>query len=110
IPGHGQVFCDVDPALDRAYKRLEAYEADPSRMPAYALKVILMFALLDSKSFAVDDLPAYVERVGIYRDFNERFFHWSAEELARLLVAELRRAGAVRRDAERLLPMTAAAA
>lgn len=109
IPGHGPVFHDAGPALDRAYKRLAGYEADPSRMAAYALKVVLMFSLLDRRSFALDELPAYVERVGIYRDFNARFFHLTPAQLAHFLVGELLRAGAVRRENGLLLPSIAAA-
>jgi glyoxylase-like metal-dependent hydrolase (beta-lactamase superfamily II) len=31
IPGHGEPFADVGPALERAYARLEAFEADDER-------------------------------------------------------------------------------
>jgi hypothetical protein len=54
-------------------------------------------------------MPAYVERVGIYREFNARFFRLPPAELAEFLIAELERAGAVRREGGSLLPMAAAA-
>ena len=73
-------------------------------MARHALKVLLMFALLDRERMPLASLPAYVDRVPVYREFNERFFRLRADELAETLVAELERAGAVqRRDGELLL-------
>jgi len=43
-------------------------------------------------------LPDYMARVGVYRDFNARFFRLSPEALAGKLVDDLERAGAVHRD------------
>ena len=59
---------------------------------------MLTFALLDKQRMRVDELPAYLDRIGIYRDFNELFFRVPADELADRLVGELERAGAVRRE------------
>ena len=98
IPGHGDPFVDVAAALDRAFSRTAAFEADSLRAARHALKVVLTFTLLDKQRMRVDELPAYLDRVGIYRDFNGRFFRLRATELADLLVGELERAGAVRRE------------
>ena len=95
IPGHGDVFTGVGPALERAFKRAAALEADDSRVARHALKALLMFCLLDRKRMPRADLPDYVDRVGIYRDFNAACLGLSPRELAALLVAELERAGAV---------------
>ena len=48
------------------------------------------------------DLPEYLAQVPFYREFNERYFQLPPAELAERLVAELERAGAVRREAGRL--------
>jgi glyoxylase-like metal-dependent hydrolase (beta-lactamase superfamily II) len=96
IPGHGEPFTDVAAALDRAMKRVAAFEAEPLRMVRHALKVVFTFGLLDRQRMPIADIPAYVERVGIYRDFNARFFRLSGAELAAWLLAELEKAGAVR--------------
>jgi glyoxylase-like metal-dependent hydrolase (beta-lactamase superfamily II) len=96
IPGHGEPFDDVAAALERALKRAEAFEADPMRAARHALKVVLMFALLDRQRLEVANLPAYVERVEIYRDFNQRFFQLPAAALAAMLQGDLERVGAVR--------------
>ena len=104
IPGHGEPFAEVGSALERAFARTAAFEADSLRVARHALKVVLMFALLDRRRLSLADLPAYVERVGIYRDFNARFFHLAPMKLAEWLVAELERSGAARRDGAALVP------
>jgi len=104
IPGHGEPFTDVAAALDRAMRRIIAFEADPLRMARHALKVVFMFGLLDRQRMPLADMPAHVERVPIYRDFNARFFHLPGAHLAAWLVAELEKAGAIRREAGEVVP------
>lgn len=104
IPGHGEPFTDVGPALDRAFRRVAAFEADPTRLARHALKVILTFALLDRRRLALADLPAYVDRVGIFRDFNALFFGLPAARLAESLLAELVKVGVVHRDGNWIVP------
>ena len=98
VPGHGDPFTDVDAALDRAFKRTAAFEADSLRVARYALKALLMFALLDKQRMHIADLPTYLDTVGIYRDFNAHFFRLPPRDLAVLLVGELERSHALRRD------------
>jgi glyoxylase-like metal-dependent hydrolase (beta-lactamase superfamily II) len=104
IPGHGDPFSDVAAALERAFARTAAFEADTLRVARHALKVVLVFALLDKQRMRVDELPAYLDRVGIYRDFNARFFRVPATVLAQRLVGELERVRAVRLEDGWLLP------
>jgi len=104
IPGHGEPFDDAGPALERAYRRTDAFEADPLRLARHALKVVLVFALLDRERMPLADMPAYVERVEMFRDFNARFFDLAPATLAEELVGELERAGAVRCEDGWLLP------
>jgi hypothetical protein len=44
--------------------------ADDARMARYALKALLAFTLLAKRSMRIAELPAYVERIGVYRDIN----------------------------------------
>jgi glyoxylase-like metal-dependent hydrolase (beta-lactamase superfamily II) len=104
IPGHGEPFVDVTAALERAFARTAALEADSQRVARHALKALLTFTLLDRRRLPLADMPAYMERVGIYRDFNALFFKRSAAELADLLIGELERAGAVMREGQWLVP------
>jgi glyoxylase-like metal-dependent hydrolase (beta-lactamase superfamily II) len=103
IPGHGEPFTDFAPALERAFNRTAGFEADPRRFARHALKVVLTFALLDRRQMLFADLPAYVGRIEIYRDFNARFFRLPPAALAQMLFESLEKAGAVRRDGDFLI-------
>jgi glyoxylase-like metal-dependent hydrolase (beta-lactamase superfamily II) len=105
IPGHGEPFSDVGAALERAHARTSAFETDSQRLARHALKVVLSFTLLDRRRLALAELPDYVARIGIYRDFNARFFRLPPAELAHWLVSELERAGAARRAEGWLVPV-----
>jgi glyoxylase-like metal-dependent hydrolase (beta-lactamase superfamily II) len=47
IPGHGAPFANVHQALERAFSRIAWLRADPARNAKNALKVLLVFRLLD---------------------------------------------------------------
>ena len=104
IPGHGEPFSDVQSALDRAFKRTAAFEADPRRFARHALKVVLSFSLLERRRLPLAELPGYVGRVEIYRDFNARFFRLPPSDLAAMLVADLEKSDVVKRHAGFLTP------
>jgi glyoxylase-like metal-dependent hydrolase (beta-lactamase superfamily II) len=104
IPGHGEPFTGVAAAIERARRRIDAFETDSLRVARHALKANLAFSLLDKQRLSLAAMPAYVERIGIYREFNALFFQLPPARLAELLVGELERAGAVRRDGDWLVP------
>ena len=104
IPGHGEPFGDVRAALERAFRRTAAFEADSQRMARHVLKVLLMFSLLDRERLPLASLAEHVACVPIYGEFNARFFGLPAAELAEQLVGELVRAGAARIDDADLVP------
>ena len=104
VPGHGEPFTDVNAALERAFARTTAFEVDPMRTVRHVLKALLVFSLLDRERMPLASLPLYVERVGVYREFNARFFRLDPATLAEKLVTELEVAGAVRRAGGWLVP------
>jgi glyoxylase-like metal-dependent hydrolase (beta-lactamase superfamily II) len=104
IPGHGEPFGDVAGALDRARKRIDAFHSDSLRVARHALKVNLMFSLLDKRRMPISELPAYLDRVGIYREFNHLFYKLAPAALAELLVGELTKSRAARIDSGNLVP------
>ena len=106
IPGHGEPFTDVAGALERASRRIDAFRADSLRVARHALKVNLMFSLLDKQRMLLAELPAYVDRIEIYREFNDLYFRLAPARLAELLIGELVKAGAARIDSGSLLPTT----
>jgi glyoxylase-like metal-dependent hydrolase (beta-lactamase superfamily II) len=93
VPGHGEPFTYCAGALQRAYARLAALEADSQRGARHAAKVLLTFNLLDREAFALAGLPAYLARTAFFRDLNDRYFHRTPPELATWLCDELCRAG-----------------
>jgi glyoxylase-like metal-dependent hydrolase (beta-lactamase superfamily II) len=96
IPGHGEPFTDVARAVARARERVAAFEENSLRVARHALKANLAFALLDREKLPLAELPSYLDRVGLYRDFNRQFFRLPPSELAALLIGELVKSGAVR--------------
>ncbi len=107
IPGHGEPFTDVAAAIERARSRLESFARDSLRIARHALKVNLMFTLLEHQRMALADLPGYVERVGLYRDFNAKFFGMPASQFAEMLAGELEKSGAATRRDGWLAPASA---
>ncbi|SEI52933.1 MBL fold metallo-hydrolase [Paraburkholderia diazotrophica] len=56
IPGHGAPFSNVRSALDRALSRVAWLRADPARNAKNALKVLIVFKLLDARTLSFDAL------------------------------------------------------
>ncbi len=104
IPGHGPPFAEVGAALERCFGRIQASRGNPERMARHALKAMLTFMLLDKGGMPLADLPGYLAQVPFYREFNQRYIGLPSAELAERLVSDLERAGAVRREAGRLIP------
>ncbi|MRR51356.1 MAG: MBL fold metallo-hydrolase [Rhodocyclaceae bacterium] len=108
IPGHGAPFMDVEDALERAYKRLAAFEEDPARMSRNAIKACFTFNLLDLGALAEAELAAYLQSVPLFRDLARRVLDMDAEALAAWLTSELLRAGAIALENGNLVPRRAA--
>ncbi len=102
IPGHGAPFAEFDDALERAFARLRAFEADGARMARNAIRACVTFKLLEVRRLALDELPRYLDETPLYREANQRFLGMEPNALASWLVTELERAGVARR-AERWL-------
>lgn len=104
IPGHGEPFADVDDAIERALRRTAAFEADPLRLVWHAMKVMLVFSLLDRERMPASAIPGWVEHTGIIRDFNAQYLGLAPDVLAERLAIELVKTGALRRDGSDLVP------
>jgi glyoxylase-like metal-dependent hydrolase (beta-lactamase superfamily II) len=103
IPGHGRPFGEAGAAVERALARVAYYEKDLGRLARHCVKVLLAFALLERRAIALAGLPAYVERVPVYREINARWLGMTPGALAEWLAAELERAGVARRAEGRLV-------
>ena len=104
IPGHGPVFTDYRGALARASAKLEAFAADDLKIAKSVVKAMFIYSMMWRGEMALTDVPAYVSRIGVHRDYNAQFFKLSDEAYAEWLVSEAVRAGKVRVDGEFLRP------
>jgi glyoxylase-like metal-dependent hydrolase (beta-lactamase superfamily II) len=108
IPGHGQPFTDVPAALERAYRRLAAFEADPARMAKNALKACFIFNLLDLQGLPRAQLETHLANVPFFRDVGTRLLGMEIPALADWLLSELKRGCALEERDGILLPTMAA--
>jgi glyoxylase-like metal-dependent hydrolase (beta-lactamase superfamily II) len=98
IPGHGPMFTDYMGALSRASAKLEAFAADDMKIAKSVVKAMFIYSMMWRGEVALADVPAYVGRIGVHRDYNAQFFRMSDEAYANWLVNEAVRAGKVRVD------------
>jgi glyoxylase-like metal-dependent hydrolase (beta-lactamase superfamily II) len=103
IPGHGAPFADVPEALERAFRRLAAFEQSIDRLARHALKVMLAFFMLEKQRLPRATLPEFLAGLSFVQNVNARYLGYDNEALADWLVAELTRAGALREDGGMLL-------
>ncbi|WP_321840943.1 MBL fold metallo-hydrolase [Paraburkholderia bannensis] len=96
IPGHGAPFSDVGAALDRAYSRLAWLRADPSRNAKNALKVLIVFKLLEVRAMRFAALEAMLADAAILHAAAQQLAPQSAwPTLLRELAGELAKSGAL---------------
>ena len=107
IPGHGAPFAEFDDALERAFARVAAFEADPGRMARNAIKACFTFNLLELRSLPRAGLAAYLASIPFFHDVATRILGKDMEATAAWLVAELSRAGAVEVRDEQIVPTAA---
>lgn len=67
IPGHGAPFTNVDQALERAFSRVAWLRADPARNAKNALKVLIVFKLLEVRAIRFDTLLQMLDDAAVMR-------------------------------------------
>ncbi|WP_321907498.1 MBL fold metallo-hydrolase [Paraburkholderia sp. J11-2] len=103
IPGHGKPFANVEAALERAFSRLAWLRADPTRNAKNALKVLIVFKLLEVRAMTFDSLMTMLESAASLRAAAQQLAPrgaWPA--LLRELAGELAKSGALIANGERL--------
>lgn len=103
IPGHGAPFAEFDAAMEQAWSRLAAFEADGERLARHAVKVVFSFWLMEKRRFPAAEVPGFLAGVALYREINARYFRQSFDALAEWLIRDLERAGALSRDGDHLV-------
>lgn len=105
VPGHGSVFDDVGPALERARRRLEGFVAAPRKHALYAAKVLLKFKLLELQSIAEAELLGWAWRTPYFQTLHARHFADAGpiDIWGQTLVEDLLRSGAAAREGPMLV-------
>lgn len=95
VPGHGAPFGGVDAALERAFRRLQAFERDQERLAWHAMKVIVSFYLMEKRRLRRTELPAVLAGMSFLASVNRRYLDWDEEVLADHLISDLTATGAL---------------
>lgn len=103
IPGHGSPFTTVDAAFERAFRRVEQFAASLDRLAWHALKVIVSFALMEKQALAGDGFADFVHGLPFAVDVNRRYLGLTESVLCARLETELAQAGALHRQAGRII-------
>lgn len=103
FPGHGSPFTDVRGALVRAEGRLRGYLRDRTRLGEDLLKRILVYTLLMRGAFPEAELFPFLVGSRWFQDAIGRYFGADSEGKYRETLDGLRRRGAVRVEAGRVL-------
>ncbi len=104
IPGHGQVFTDVDAALSRARSRLGKFQQDPLRHAHYAAKVLIKYKLLEWQRCSIQQLQTWVTQTPYFEILHQRFFKdQTPDAWLRSVLADLVRSGAMAQTADLLI-------
>ena len=74
IPGHGAPFREVDAALQRAYRRLDALQSSPQRNARHILKLLVKFWLLQVAETTLPRLVEHFGRARYARIVHQRYF------------------------------------
>jgi glyoxylase-like metal-dependent hydrolase (beta-lactamase superfamily II) len=98
VPGHGAPFSDVSGALQRARRRLDAFQADPGRHARHAAKVLVKYHLMEERAQSLSEVLrwALATRMfqSLWRSEGQRHAATPAEWCERL-VADLAQGGAL---------------
>jgi len=99
IPGHGAPFTDVSKSLDIAFSRIDYLRADPVRNAKNALKVLIVFKLMELRSMPVGELLLLVDNAGAMRAAADLLSD-DRPGLVRKYLAELAASGVLRMEGE----------
>jgi glyoxylase-like metal-dependent hydrolase (beta-lactamase superfamily II) len=99
IPGHGAPFTDVSKALDIAFSRIDYLRADPLRNAKNALKVLIVFKLMELRSMPVSELLLLVDKAKAMRAA-ANLLSDDRPGLVRKYLAELATSGVLRMEGE----------
>jgi len=90
VPGHGAPFEGTGAALERAYRKLDAFIADPPRHARHAAKVLIKYHLMECHSMPLDALMHWLADTKYFVVINGVYFaDTPVSEWATTLLEEL---------------------
>jgi len=98
IPGHGSPFAATDVVFDRAFRRLNNFQANIEQLAWHAIKVIVSFAMMEKRRLLAADFPAFVRNLPFAVDVNTRYLNLSDDKLSERIERELLLVNALRRE------------
>lgn len=98
IPGHGSPFAAVDTVFERAFRRLNNFQANIEQLAWHAIKVIVSFAMLEKRRLPSADFPAFILGLPFAVDVNTRYLNLSDDKLSERVERELLLVNALRRE------------
>jgi glyoxylase-like metal-dependent hydrolase (beta-lactamase superfamily II) len=104
IPGHGPMFSDYRPALERARRRLDHLRSRPDRHALSAMKVGLSFMLLDRRRIGLGNLETTWGALPLMQRINRKYFGKDVSTLTREVLASLLEAKVARIEDGWLVP------
>ena len=106
VPGHGAPFQDAGAALERAYRKLDAFIADPPRHARHAAKVLIKYHLMECHRMPLESLVQWMAGTKYFAVINGVYFadvavkEWAMTLLQELLASKaLARSGDLIEDA-----------
>jgi glyoxylase-like metal-dependent hydrolase (beta-lactamase superfamily II) len=103
IPGHGAPFGEVDAALQRACRRLDALQSSPQRNARHVLKLLVKFWLLQIGETTLPRLIEHFGRARYARTVHQRYFaELSFDQMMEQTAWQLSAAGAAVLERNRL--------
>jgi glyoxylase-like metal-dependent hydrolase (beta-lactamase superfamily II) len=101
IPGHGNVFSEVNKSLELARRRLDVFVQDPRKHASHAAKVLLKFKLLELQHVQWAEFRNWVSSTPYFALVHGRWFNDQAlVTWMDGVIADLVRSGAARREGE----------
>lgn len=99
IPGHGAPFTDIAKALDMASSRIDYLRADPERNAKNALKVLIVFKLMELRSMQIGALLLMADQARAMRAA-ANMLSGDRTQLIRKYLGELQASGVVKVEGE----------
>lgn len=98
IPGHGRVFSNVSSALSKARSRLQQFRVQPHKHRRHALKVLIVFKLLEWRQTSWEQLLRWFNSSDYFLRIARKDSTVAIAEILENLLSELEKSNAIRRE------------